>query len=70
MVWNKMSPHLVSNVALAQSVFVKYFFNLSSLAEANNHSYHPKTLMNKKSQKLEAKSQLQDEKISFIMNGL
>ena len=52
------------NTNVPQSVFVKYFFDLRTLAEANDLSYPPEPLTKERSQKLEAMSQLQDEKIS------
>jgi len=58
------------NTNVPQSVFVKYFFDLRTLAEANDLSYPPEPLTKERSQKLEAMSQLQDEKISIdIIQG-
>merc|ERR1712113_1209887 len=54
--------HLLQfNTNVPQSVFVKYFFDLRTLAEANDLSYPPEPLTKERSQKLEAMSQLQDE---------
>ena len=58
------------NTNVPQSVFVKYFFDLRTLAEANDLSYPPEPLTKERSQKLEAMSQHQDEKISIdIIQG-
>ena len=57
--------HLLQfNTNVPQSVFVKYFFDLRTLAEANDLSYPPEPLTRERAQKLEAMSQPQDDKIS------
>ena len=57
--------HLLQfNTNVPQSVFVKYFFDLRTLAEANDLSYPPEPLTKDRAQKLEAMSQPQDDKLS------
>ena len=57
--------HLLQfNTNVPQSVFVKYYFDLRTLAEANDLSYPPEPLTRDRALKLEAMSQSYDNKVT------
>ena len=57
--------HLLQfNTNVPQSVFVKYYFELRTLAEANDLAYPPEPLSRERALKLEAMSQSDDDKVT------
>lgn len=65
--------HLLQfNTNVPQSVFVKYYFDLRTLAEANEFSFPPEPLSKERALKLEAMSQHFEDKISqeIVQNGM
>ena len=57
--------HLLQfNTNVPQSVFVKYYFELRTLAEANDLAYPPEPLSRERALKLEAMSQTDDDKVT------
>merc|ERR1712018_429806 len=57
--------HLLQfNTNVTQSVFVKYYFELRTLAEANDLAYPPEPLTRERALKLEAMSQSYDDKVT------
>ena len=57
--------HLLQfNTNVPQSVFVKYYFDLRTLAEANDLAYPPEPLTRDRALKLEAMSQSYDDKVT------
>jgi len=57
--------HLLQfNTNVPQSVFVKYYFELRTLAEANDLAYPPEPLTRERALKLEAMSQSYDDKVT------
>ena len=65
--------HLLQfNTNVPQSVFVKYYFDLRTLAEANDLAYPPEPLTKDRALKLEAMSQSYDDKVTqeIIQNSI
>jgi len=60
------------NTNVPQSVFVKYYFDLRTLAEANDLAYPPEPLTKDRALKLEAMSQSYDDKVTqeIIQNSI
>jgi hypothetical protein len=52
------------NTNVPQSVFVKYYFELRTLAEANDLAYPPEPLSRERAGKLEAMSLSYDDKVT------
>ena len=57
---------------MPSSVYAKYYFDLRTLAEANELSFPPEPLSKERAQKLEAMSQLYEDKLNadIIQNGV
>ena len=57
---------------MPSSVYAKYYFELRTLAEANELSFPPEPLSKERAQKLEAMSQLYEDKLNadIIQNGV
>ena len=65
--------HLLQfNTNVPQSVFVKYYFDLRTLAEANDLAYPPEILTKDRATKLEAMTMPFDDKMSqeIIQNSV
>ena len=60
------------NINVPSSVYAKYYFDLRTLAEANDLSFPAEPLSKERAQKLEAMSQQYEDKLSqeiLQMNG-
>ena len=60
------------NINVPSSVYAKYYFDLRTLAEANDLSFPAEPLSKERAQKLEAMSQLCEDKLAqeIIQNGI
>lgn len=60
------------NINVPSSVYAKYYFDLRTLAEANDLSFPPEPLSKERAQKLEAMSQQYEDKLAqeIIQNGV
>ena len=61
------------NINVPSSVYAKYYFDLRTLAEANDLSFPAEPLSKERAQKLEAMSQQYEDKLSqeiLQMNGV
>ncbi len=54
------------NINVPSSVYAKYYFDLRTLAEANDLSFPPEPLSKERAQKLEAMSQQCEDKLSQV----
>ena len=54
------------NINVPSSVYAKYYFDLRTLAEANELSFPPEPLSKERAQKLEAMSQQFEDKVSQV----
>ena len=57
------------NINVPSSVYAKYYFDLRTLAEANELSFPPEPLSKERAQKLEAMSVLYEDKVGHIIHG-
>lgn len=57
------------NINVPSSVYAKYYFDLRTLAEANDLSFPAEPLSKERAQKLEAMSQLCEDKLNQEMLG-
>ena len=60
------------NINVPSSVYAKYYFDLRTLAEDNDLAFPPEPLSKERAQKLEAMSQLYEDKLNqeIIQNGV
>lgn len=61
------------NINVPSSVYAKYYFDLRTLAEANDLSFPAEPLSKERAQKLEAMSQQYEDKLSqeiLMQNGI
>jgi len=60
------------NINVPSSVYAKYYFDLRTLAEANDLSFPPEPLSKERAQKLEAMSLRYEDKVNqeIIQNGM
>lgn len=56
------------NINVPSSVYAKYYFDLRTLAEANDLAFPAEPLSKERAQKLEAMSQMCEDKLSEIIH--
>ena len=58
------------NINVPSSVYAKYYFDLRTLAEANDLSFPPEPLSKERASKLEAMSLRYEDKVGSLINTL